>query len=185
MVLAKVECNVDEAYFQAIPPTQAAPSWSIPRASKDAAKKLHISSKHKTDTLGMDTPGPGAYMPRRQRKSRSCSFGKSVRPASAPASRACTRDLLAMISGDKPQADDYLPRSSRPTIDRASRTVHPAPTTGAAMEPPATVSPHPRASAQECHRGSARLVGEPRVWGCSPGVVSGWEARSRSRDPHT
>mmetsp|Transcript_18600 Transcript_18600/g.40940 ORF Transcript_18600/g.40940 Transcript_18600/m.40940 type:complete len:225 (+) Transcript_18600:54-728(+) len=123
MGFAKIHCNIDEAYFQAVPAKQAAPSWSIPRAPKDAAKKVHISHKHQLDVLGIDSPGPGAYMPRRQRKSRTCSFGTAGRPCSAPASRACARDLLAMISGDKPEADDYLPRSSRPTIDRASRNV--------------------------------------------------------------
>lgn len=123
MVIAGIACTVDDAHFEVVPAKQDAPKWSIPRASKDASRKVFVSKKHQLDVLGIDSPGPGAYRPQRQRKSPSCSFGTGCRPSSAPASRVCTRDLLAMISGDKPQADAYLPCSGRPTIDRASRNV--------------------------------------------------------------
>eukprot|EP00913_Durusdinium_trenchii_P024863 g23337.t1 len=63
---------------EALSTLAAAPKWSIPRASREGAKKVHLSKKHQLDRLGVESPGPGAYTPLRQRKSPSCSFGTRI-----------------------------------------------------------------------------------------------------------
>eukprot|EP00930_Biecheleria_cincta_P083145 TRINITY_DN72772_c0_g1_i1.p1 TRINITY_DN72772_c0_g1~~TRINITY_DN72772_c0_g1_i1.p1 ORF type:complete len:294 (+),score=32.15 TRINITY_DN72772_c0_g1_i1:100-981(+) len=56
----------------------SAPAWSLPRATRGSAQRLHISAKHKQDLVGRDSPGPCAYSPPRP-KTTSCSFGTASR----------------------------------------------------------------------------------------------------------
>eukprot|EP00930_Biecheleria_cincta_P092592 TRINITY_DN82570_c0_g1_i1.p1 TRINITY_DN82570_c0_g1~~TRINITY_DN82570_c0_g1_i1.p1 ORF type:complete len:314 (+),score=33.64 TRINITY_DN82570_c0_g1_i1:137-1078(+) len=102
------------------------PTWTIPKASRDAVKKLLISHKHAADLVGRGTPGPGAYTPQRLRKSPSCSFGTSKRPSSAsPLSRDPASALLTNVRNAPNQADAVLRRPQSATMGTAPRHVVP------------------------------------------------------------
>ncbi|CAE7274200.1 unnamed protein product, partial [Symbiodinium necroappetens] len=115
--------NLADGGIEVVSTKPACPSWSLPRASRATAKKLHLSKRHQQDLLGTQSPGPATYTPQRQRKSPSCSFGRSNRPCSAPVRRASTSDLLANVSA--PEKADLKPRPGSAVIGRASRNVVP------------------------------------------------------------
>ncbi|CAE6922122.1 unnamed protein product, partial [Symbiodinium sp. KB8] len=115
--------NLADGGIEVVSTKPTCPSWSLPRASRATAKKLHLSKRHQQDLLGTQSPGPATYTPQRQRKSPSCSFGRSNRPCSAPVRRASTSDLLANVSA--PEKADLKPRPGSAVIGRASRNVVP------------------------------------------------------------
>ncbi|CAE8727614.1 unnamed protein product, partial [Polarella glacialis] len=105
------------------------PTWSLPRSTRDDAKKVHISPKHQQDIWGRDSPGPGAYSPQRQRRSPGWSFGTGKRPTTADSRRrppdSCA-DLTAKIPSPPKEVTRPRPRSaSMGTASRNAIVVQP------------------------------------------------------------
>lgn len=133
--------------------SRSAPVWTIGKETRDTAKKIYISSKHKADTLGKVSPGP-VYTPmdHASRLTQPCySFGNArSRPRVADAKYPETSaDLLCT----PPPVKTY------PTITASIGTCpREAPSLKPDLDsyPPGAISPGPLrynlANAPFCHR---------------------------------
>jgi len=96
---------------------ESRPTWTMPKASRDDAKKVHISNKHSQDLLGRDSPG-FAYEPRRQKELPKYGFGTApARPTYKQRYPEPSNDLMGRI----PDANKFKYKTKNPVISTCPR----------------------------------------------------------------
>jgi hypothetical protein len=103
--------NVSPQYIESI--FQSTPKFSLPKSTRDARAKLHISRDHDRGTTSYETPGPVYDIPTTLNRSRTTMFGTGKRSnVEKLTSVASSNDLLGVVI--RPEALSTTQRS--PTV---------------------------------------------------------------------